>query len=74
MQISKEKRKKLDDRVWQKIFVDYETDNQYRIYDSSIDNVQMTKNVIVDENEEHEIDDFWTEDDDKMLDLNENDS
>ena len=47
--IPKEKRKKLDDQSWQGIFVGYEGNNQYRIYDPLTGKVQVCRDITVDE-------------------------
>ena len=43
-------RHKLDDRCWKNIHVDYEKNNQWKIYDSIIKKVHLFKNVKFDEN------------------------
>ncbi len=77
--ILKKKIKKLDDRFWKSIHVDYEEENQYRIYDSRIDKIHIVKDVKFDEitfrhyqsNENSDSDDdFWTHEDDKLLNSN----
>ena len=47
--IPKEKRKKLDDRSWQGIFVGYDGNNQYRIYDPLTGKVHVCRDITVDE-------------------------
>ena len=47
--IPKEKRKKLDDRSCQGIFVGYEGNNQYRIYDPLTVKVHVCRDITVDE-------------------------
>jgi hypothetical protein len=55
VQILKKKRKKLNDRFWQNIFIDYENfNNQFRLYDSKIERVQIARDVIVDEFSEYD--------------------
>ena len=49
MHISKEKRKKLADRSWQRIFIEYERTNQFRVYNSKIDEVHVVKNIQMNE-------------------------
>ncbi len=41
--IPKEKRKKLDDRSYQGIYVGYKGTNQYRVYDPQIGRVSVTR-------------------------------
>jgi hypothetical protein len=43
--ILKEKIKKLDDRFWKSILVSYESENQYRIYDSRTDKIHIVRDV-----------------------------
>jgi hypothetical protein len=47
--ILKKKIKKLDDRFWKNILVDYESENQYRIYDFRIDKIHIVRDVKIDE-------------------------
>jgi hypothetical protein len=47
--ILKKKIKKLDDRFWKSILVNYESENQYRIYDSRIDKIHIVRDVKIDE-------------------------
>jgi hypothetical protein len=47
--ISKKKIKKLDDRFWKCIHVNYEDENQYRIYDSRTDKIHIVRDVKFDE-------------------------
>ncbi len=77
--ILKKKIKKLDDRFWKSIHVDYEEENQYRIYDFRTEKIHIVRNVKFDEitsrhyqsNENNDSDDdFWTHEDDKLLNSN----
>ncbi len=78
--ISKKKIKKLDDRFWKNIFVNYEDENQYRICESRTDKVNIVRNVKIDEmthlraqfdeRSDSNNDDFWTHEDDKLLNSN----
>ncbi len=77
--ILKKKIKKLDDQSWTSIHVSYEDENQYRIYDSRIDKIHIVRNVKFDEmtsrlyqfDENNDSDDdFWTHEDDKLLNSN----
>ena len=43
-------RHKLDDRCWKSIHVDYEKNNQWKIYDSIIKKMHLIRNVKFDEN------------------------
>ncbi len=72
-----EKTKKLNDRFWKSILVNYEDENQYRICDSRIDKIHIIKDVKFDEMihlrdliDSDNDDDFWTHEDDKLLDSN----
>ena len=47
--IPKEKRRKLDERSWQGIFVGYEGKNQYRIYNPRTGKVHVARDVKIDE-------------------------
>ncbi len=75
--ILKKKIKKLDDRFWKSILVDYESENQYRIYDFRTDKIHVVRDVKIDEmfhirdqfNSDND-DDFWTHEDDKLLNSN----
>ncbi len=74
---SKKKTKKLDDRFWKSILVSYESENQYRIYDSRIDKIHVVKDVKIDEMfhlrnqfDNDSDDDFWTHENDKLLNSN----
>ncbi len=77
--ILKKRIKKIDDQFWKNIHVDYEKKNQYRIYDSRTDKIHVVRDVKFDEitfrhyqsNENNDSDDdFWTHEDDKLLDPN----
>jgi hypothetical protein len=76
--ILKEKIKKLDDRSWKSILVSYESENQYRIYDFRTDKFHIVRDVKFDEliHLRHQFDcdssddDFWTHEDDKLLNPN----
>ncbi len=76
--ILKKRIKKLDDRLWKNILVSYESENQYRIYDSRTDKINVVKDVKIDEmshirdqfDSDSSDDDFWTHEDDKLLDSN----
>jgi flagellar basal body P-ring protein FlgI len=78
--ILKKKIKKLDDRFWESILVSYESENQYRIYDSRTDKVHIVRDVEIDkmthlraqfdESSDSNDDDFWTHEDDKLLNSN----
>ncbi len=80
MHILKKKIKKLDDWFWKSILVDYESENQYRIYDSRTDKVHIIRDVKInemthlraqlDESSDSSDDDFWTHEDDKLLNSN----
>ena len=48
--IFKKKRFKVDERTWQNIHVDYDVINQYRILDSRIEKIHVTRDVNFDEN------------------------
>ena len=48
--IFKKKRSKVDERTWQNILVDYDATNQYRILDSRIEKIHVTRDVNFDEN------------------------
>ena len=48
--ILKKKRFKVDERTWQDILVDYDAINQYRILDSRIEKIHVTRDVSFDEN------------------------
>lgn len=88
MHIPKEKRKKLDDRSYQGIFVGYEGTNQYCVYDPQSGRVSVTRDVHFDEahrydrkdlmpedfanNEWHETDDELFADPSDILDANTN--
>ncbi len=77
--ILKEKIKKLNDRSWKRIYVSYEDENQYRIYDSRTSKIHIVRDVKFDEltsrryqfdeNSDSD-DDFWTHEDDKLLNSN----
>ena len=47
--ISKEKRKKLADKSWQRIFIKYEKTNQFRVFNSKIDEIHIVKNIQMNE-------------------------
>ncbi len=47
--ILKKKIKKLDNRFWKSILVDYESENQYRIYDFRTDKIHIVRDVKIDE-------------------------
>ena len=47
--IAKEKRRKLDERSWQEIFVGYEGKNQYRIYNPRTGKVHGARDVKINE-------------------------
>ena len=47
--IPKERRKKLDKRFWQGIYIGYEGLNQYRIYNPCTGKVHVTRDVTIDE-------------------------
>jgi hypothetical protein len=69
VQILKKKRKKLNDRFWQSIFIDYEIfNNQFRLYDFKFERIQIARDVIVDESNEYDYKEdnlnFWIENDD----------
>ncbi len=77
--IFKKKIKKLNDRFWKNIHVDYEEKNQYRIYDFRTDKIHIIRDVKFDEitfrhyqsNENSDSDDdYWTHEDDKLLNSN----
>ncbi len=75
--ILKKKIKKLDDRFWKSILVNYESENQYRICDSRIDKIHVVRDVKIDEMshirdqfDSDSDDDFWTHEDDKLLNSN----
>jgi hypothetical protein len=78
--IPKEKTKKLDDRSWKGIHVGYEGENQYRIYNPRTGKIHIARDVKFDEitsrhyqpdeNSDSSDDDFWTHEDDKLLDPN----
>jgi hypothetical protein len=75
--ILKKKIKKLDDRFWKNILVSYESENQYRICDLRIDKIHVVRNVKIDEMshirdqfDSDSDDDFWTHEDDKLLNSN----
>ncbi len=77
--ILKKKIKKLDDRFWKNLLVDYENENQYRICDSRIDKIHIVRDVKFDEitsrhYQSNEIsdsdDDFWSHEDDTLLNSN----
>jgi hypothetical protein len=72
VQILKKKRKKLNDRFWQSIFIDYEMfNNQFRLYDLKSERIQIARDVIVDESNEYDYKEdnlnFWIENDDQFL-------
>lgn len=46
--ISKEKRVKFDVYSWQKIFIDYEGKNQYRVYNPRTKKIYITQDLFVD--------------------------
>ena len=48
--ILKKKRSKVDERTWQNILIDYDAINQYRILDSRIEKIHVTRDVSFDEN------------------------
>jgi hypothetical protein len=54
VQIPKKKRKKLNDRSWQGIFIGYENNNQFRLYDFKTGRIQMARDVIVDESNQYD--------------------
>ncbi len=77
--ILKKKIKKLDDRSWKNILVNYEDENQYRICDSRTDKIHIVRDVKFDEitsrryqfdENDSSDDEFWTHEDDKLLDSN----
>ena len=47
--IPKKKRKKLDKRIWQWIFVGYKGKNQYRIYNPSTRKIYLAQDMKIDE-------------------------
>ena len=47
--VLKEKRKKLIDKSWQRIFVEYEENNQFRVHNSKIDEVHVVKGIQMNE-------------------------
>ena len=76
MHISKEKRKKLTDKSWQRIFIEYERTNQFRIYNSKIDEVHVVRNIQMNEISTYEInnnqntdltDVQWADEDDSLF-------
>ncbi len=75
---SKKKIKKLDDQFWKNVLVNYESENQYRIYDSRTDKVHIVRSVKIDvmshlrdqSDSDNNDDDFWTHEDDKLLNSN----
>ncbi len=75
--IFKKKIKKLDDRFWKNILVNYESENQYRICDSRTGKIHIARDVKIDEMshirdqfDSDNDDDFWTHEDDKLLNPN----
>ncbi len=75
--ILKEKIKKLDDRFWKSILVNYKSENQYRICDFRTDKIHIVRDVKIDEMshirdqfDSDSDDDFWTHEDDKLLNPN----
>ena len=73
--ILKEKRKKLADRSWQRIFIKYERTNQFRVYNSKIDEVHVVKDIQINEistykinNNQNDLTDAqWTDEDDSLF-------
>ncbi len=78
MHIAKKKIKKLDDRFWKSILVSYESENQYRICDLRTSKIHIVRDVKIDEmshirdqfDSDSSDDDFWTHEDDKLLNSN----
>ncbi len=75
--ILKKKIEKLDDRSWKNILVNYEDENQYRICDSRTNKIHIVRDVKFDEMihlrdliDSDSDDDFWTHEDDKLLNSN----
>ncbi len=75
--ILKEKTKKLNDRFWKNILVNYKDENQYRICDSRTDKIHIIRDVKFDEMihlrdlvDNDSDDDFWTHENDKLLNSN----
>ncbi len=71
--IPKEKRRKLDERSWQGIFVGYEGKNQYRIYNPRTGKVHVARDVKIDEYNLYDksatnpwelADEYWSSNDD----------
>ena len=73
--ISKEKRKKLADRSWQRIFIEYEKTNQFRVYNLKIDEVHVVRDIQMNEistydinNNQNDLTDAqWTDEDDNLF-------
>ena len=49
MHISKEKRKNLANKSWQRIFIEYEKTNQFRVYNSKIDEIYVVRDIQMNE-------------------------
>lgn len=74
--IPKKKRKKLDKQSWQDIYVDYKDTNQYRIYNSCTEKIQITCDVTIDMRNLFDrktfqsrelIDDEWSQNDNNLF-------